>query len=251
MIKAASFKNYRIQEFIQFISNTLKIVQRHDPAKLKIEAWVSELTQQHGQLEAAFKQDTFSDITPQLTQLDDERDQAIVCLRKLSEGYTYYPDETLSAAGKKVMECIDKYGNKLYSLNYGAETATLKNLARDLQTDAECVAALKALRLEALVQQMNATNLKFEDLFIERLEESVQYDGKTTKELTQLTTEAYRILVQYISAHALLTPSDKYSSLINLINENIEHYNQLVERRKSSSEAEADTTAESETTPAG
>lgn len=232
MIKTASFKNYRIQEFIQFISNTLKIVQRHDPAKLKIEEYFTALTQHHQMLEAVYKQDTISEITPQLAQLDTVRDQALVCLRQVCEGYTNYPDETLSTAGKKIVECIDKYGSKLYSLNYGAETAVLKNLVRDLQTDTEYIKALKALHMEALVQQMNSTNLAFEDLFIERLEEYSTYEGKTTRELTQITTETYRTLVQYLSAHALLAPSDKYTSLINLMNENIEHYNQVVERRK-------------------
>ncbi|MEM9930370.1 MAG: DUF6261 family protein, partial [Bacteroidota bacterium] len=122
MIKTASLKNYRVQEFIQFISNTLTIVQRHDPAKLKIAEYVTALTQHHQMLENAYKQDTLSEITPQLAQLDAVRDQALVCLRQVCEGYTSYPDETLSASGKKIVECIDKYGSKLYSLNYGAET---------------------------------------------------------------------------------------------------------------------------------
>jgi hypothetical protein len=208
-------------------------VQRHDVAKLKIEALVIGLSQPHEMLRTAYKKDTLSEITPQLAQLDAIRDRAILCLRQVCKGYVNYPDEKLSAAGKKIVECIDKYGSKLYRLNYGAETAALNNLAIDLQTDAECIKALKALHMEALVQQMQATNLAFQDLFIERLEEYSEYEGKTTRELTQHTTEAYKTLVQYIEANALLAPSRKYTSLINLMNENIEHYNQVAERRKS------------------
>ena len=241
MINTPLFKNYRIQEFIQFITNILIIVQRHDAARLKIEEVVSTLSQHHEMLKAAYKKDTLSKVTPQLAQLDAVRDQAIVCLRQVCEGYINYPDEKLSAAGKKIVKCIDKYGTRLYKLNYGAETAALKNLVYDLQTDAGCIQALKALHMEALVQQMHTTNLKFEDLFIERLEEYSEYKGKTTRELTQLTMEAYRTLVQYIEANALLAPSQKYTSLIKHLNENINHYNLVVEKRKRTGETgEAD-----------
>lgn len=238
MIKAALFKNYRIPEFIQFITNILIIVKQHDPAKLKIEPLFTALTQNHEKLLEAYKQHTTSEITPQLAQLDAQRDRAIVSLRKVCEGYMDHPDEKLKAAGQKVVECIDKYGSKLYSLNYGAETAILKNLVRDLQTNPEYIIALKDVHMETLVQQMHETNLEFEKLFIQRLGEFSQYETKTTRELTQLTTEAYRTLVQHVDAHALLAPSEKYTSLIDHMNENIDHYNQVVERRKSSGETE-------------
>ena len=86
------------------------------------------------------------------------------------------------------MECIDKYGSKLYDLNYGAETAALKNVVRDLQTNNECIIALKELHMACLVEQLHTSNLKFEDMFIEKLVEYSEYEGKTTRELTQLTT---------------------------------------------------------------
>ena len=44
--------------------------------------------------------------------------------------------------------------------------------------------------------------------------------------------------MQYIDAYNLLTPSEKYTSLTKLMNENIDHYNQVVERRKATGEVE-------------
>jgi hypothetical protein len=238
MIKAALLKNYRIPEFIQFITNILMIISQHEPKKLKIEPLVTALNQTHERLQEAFKQHTASEITPQLAKLDTARDRAIVCLRKVCEGYMDHPDERLKAAGQKVVECIDKYGSKLYSLNYGAETAILKNLVRDLQTNPECIIALKEVHMETLVQQMHETNLEFEKRFIQRLGAFSQYETKGTKELTQFTTEAYRTLVQHIDAHAILAPSEAYTSLINHMNENIDHYNLVAERRKATGDVE-------------
>jgi len=238
MIRSAILSKYRIQEFIQFISNMLMIVKQHGPDKLKIKALYTVLYQHHEKLQEAYKQDTISDITPQLAHLDIRRDQAIICLRQICDGYTHHHNEKLKTAGKKIVECIDKYGSRLYSLNYGAETAALKHLARDLQTNPECISALQEMHMEDVVNEMHMANTKFEKLFIQRLGEFSQYETKSTKELIQLTSEAYRTLVQHVDAHATLALSEEFTSLISHMNENIEHFNQVVERRKRGGEPE-------------
>lgn len=237
MIKTALVNRYRLQEFIQFISNTLMIVKQHGPEKMKIKELYYLLQRHQEKLQVAYKQTAHSDITPLLASLDTQRDQAIICLRKVSEGYTYHPQEKMRAAAATVLACIDKYGNKLYQLNYSAETAALKNLVRDLQTVPACTAALKDLGLEAVMHEIRSANTKFKKLFIQRLEEFSQDEVSGTRVLNQQTSEAYKTLMQHIDAHATLAPSVEYTLFINHINENIEHFNQMVERRKRSGEA--------------
>lgn len=238
MIKTALFKNYRTNEFIQFISNTLMIINEHGKDKLKIKVLYNSLNNHYKQLAAAYQQASQSDITPQLAKLDDERDEAIICLRQISEGYTNHPFEAERMAGQTVLNCIGKYGTRLYNLNYSAETAALKNLSKDLTTISECVDAIKTIGMEAVVNFMNETNEKFEELFIKRLKESSQSNAKTTTELTQLTSDVYRTLVQHVNAHATLSPSAAYAGFVSHLNENIEYFNQIVERRKSNNESE-------------
>ena len=245
MISSAILSKYRIQEFIQFISNVLMIVKQHGPDKLKIRPLYTVLLQNYESLQAAYKQDTNSEITPQLARLDVRRDQAIICLRQVCEGYIHHHNEKLKAAATKIIACIDKYGNRLYSLNYSAETAALKHLARDLQTNPECISALQDMHMEDVVNEMHVANTKFEKLFIQRLGAFSQYETKSTKEVIQLTSEAYRTLLQHVDAHATLAPSEEYNSLISHMNENIEHFNQVVERRKRGGEPEEmDTTSD-------
>lgn len=236
MIKVALANRYRLQEFIQFISNTLMIVKQHGPDKMKVKELYQALYQNQEKLQNAYKQTTNSDITPLLARLDDQRDQAVICLRQVSEGYSHHPQEKLQAAAQTVLACIDKYGDKLYSLNYSAETAALKNLVRDFQTVQECIDAIQALGMDTVVTEMKNANLKFEKLFVQRLEEFSQEELASTKAMNQQTTEAYKTLVQHIDAHATLAPSEAYTSFINHINENIEHFNQLVDRRKGAGE---------------
>ncbi len=247
MIKSASFKNYWIKEFIQFIHNTLMIVSKHNPEKLKLKALHNTLSQHYQELDRLYKQDNSSDITPKLTRLDEQRDQAIICLHSISKGYARHFDEKKAAAGKKLTNCINKHGNRLYHLNYSAETAALDKLIHDLQTNTECVAALQELQLTDLVDIMQQTNTEFDTLFVQRLEQFSLVESVSGTKLMQLTTEAYRTLVQHIEAHAMITPSVGYTLLIKHLNENISHFNKVATRRRSAGEPqEANTEATDE-----
>ena len=164
--------------------------------------------------------------------LDEQRDALIICLRQVCEGYQHHHKEEVRTAAKEVLACIDKYGTKLYNLSYTEETAALKNLVRDLKTITSFAEAIILLHMEDVLDEMDRFNAKFEKLFVKRLEEFSRNQTKSTREMISIITESYRILVQHTTANATLTPSDDYDSLISHINENIEHFNQRVERRR-------------------
>lgn len=236
MITSALSAQYRLQEFIQFTHNTLVITRQHGLDTLRIKVQHQALSHVYQQLEEAYKRNAASETTAQIIHWDERRDQAIICLRMISEGYTRHPQPTLRESGQRVLECINKYGTRLYQLNYSAETTALKNIVRDLLTTPACTQAIEAMHLEAVVSEMKRANTEFEKVFIQRLEETSQPGIQSTRELVQRTTEAYRTLTKHLEAHATLTPSNEYTLLINHLNENIEHFNQLVERRKAAPE---------------
>ena len=233
MITSALLSRYRIQEFIQFMHNALMIARQHGLDQLNINIQHQALSKAYQQLEQAYKQNPSSDIASKITYWDDRRDQAIICLRMISDGYTRHPQEALRTSGRQVVDCINKYGPRLYQLNYSAETTALKNIIRDLQAYDQ---AIQAMHLEAVVGEIKRANTEFEKVFIQRLKETSQLASKSTRELVLQTSDAYRALVKYVEANATLAPSSEYTLFINHLNENIEHFNQLVARRKSASE---------------
>ena len=246
MFVTASIPFYRIKEFTQFIRNTLIIVNQHGPEQLKVKAQYQELNRLCQQLEKAYEQTNNSQLSAQLTELDNRRDQAIICLRTLSEGYIRYPKTAQQEAGKQLLACINSYGNRLYDLNYSAETATLKQLLGELQTRPEYQQAVATLQLEVVVNEMKQANQAFEQLFVQRLEEGIQSGGLSNRELMRQATDAYRELLKHLEAHATLTPSNEYTLLIDHLNENTEHFNEVVERRKSSPASDLITASDTE-----
>ena len=241
MITTAYLFRYRIKEFIQFMRNTLMIVGQHSPDKLQIKPQYQALTKLHQQLERAYLPDTTGAMSAQLAQLDAARDQAIVCLRMLSDGYSRHPAPALSEAGQLMLACIDKYGPQLYNLNYSAETAALKKLVYDLQNTSIGVQAVQTLQLEDVVSEIKRVNQEFERQFVRHLEAASQTEGPSVRELVQRTAEAYRTLLKFVEAHATLTPSSEYTLFAHHLNENVEHFNQIVARRKPNSGIEETT----------
>jgi ribosomal protein L20 len=250
MFVAASIPFYRNKEFTQFIRNTLMIVHQQGPEQLKVKAQYQLLNQLCQQLEKAYEQVDNSQLSQQLIELDNRRDQAIVCLRALSEGYLNHPKSTHREAGEQLLACINRYGSRLYALNYTEETATLKQLLGELQTRPECQQATETLQLADVVNEMKQANQAFEKLFIQRIEESVQSEGLSNRELMRKTTDAYRQLLKHLEAHATLTPSNEYQLLADLLNENTSYFNEVVERRKSISTPELVTASDTEETAA-
>lgn len=234
MITTAYLFRYRIKEFIQFMRNSLMIVSQHHSDKLRVKAQYQALNKLYQQLESTYQQDKDNALILELAELDSMRDQAVVCLRMLGEGYTRHHNAAQREAGQRVLDCIDKYGTRLYDLNYSAETTALKKMAHDLQTNPACQEALQLLHLEATVAEIKRANQEFERQFIRHLEASGQSEGPRVRELVQQTADAYRSLVEHVQAHALLTPSAEYTLFGHHLNENVEHFNQMVERRKQS-----------------
>ena len=85
--------------------------------------------------------------TAELATLDERRDNGIICLRKLADGYINHHDPAKRQAGKRLLNAIDKYGRQISKMNYQAETSVLDNLVVDLQKGEANAAAVKLLGL--------------------------------------------------------------------------------------------------------
>ena len=240
MITTAQLFNYRIKEFLQFVHNALMIVNQHSPDKLRVKAQYQALSNRYRQLESTYQRDADHALTQELRRLDAARDQAVVCLRMISEGYTRHHRASHRLAGQQILDCIDKYGTRLYNLNHNAETVALKKIVADLRADSTGPEALQLLHLEDTVDEMQRANQEFERQFVRHLQLAKLAEGPRMRDLVKQTAEAYRTLVEHVAAHALLAPSSEYTLFVHHFNENVEHFNQIVARRRPTPEPPAD-----------
>ena len=108
----------RIPESNQLFDDILGVCKKGDPVALKIQAQFLGLEEAHKKLNKSFKKPLSSEHTAELAVLDQRRDEAIVCFRKLADGYTNHHDSAKKTAGKLVLKTIDNYGRQISKMNY-------------------------------------------------------------------------------------------------------------------------------------
>jgi hypothetical protein len=221
----------RIAESTQFFGDVLNICKQSNPAELNIKTQWSELETSYKTLNERFKKTPASLKTAELATLDERRDNAIVCLRKLADGYTNHHDGAKKQAGKQLLIAIDKYGKSISRMNYPAETSVLDNLVVDLKNEPDNAAAIKLTGLADTVAEIKSANDLFNQTYLERVGEAAEKDLNAAGEVVQECRLKYNALIKHIEAHATIHPSEAYDALIRQLNNLIDKFNTMLAQR--------------------
>lgn len=214
----------RVAEQIEFLGVTSDIVAKHDPATMGMEEVLQSLKTAQQDADAKFKQTRNSEITTDLVEKDELRDNDIICLRMWSDAMLRYFDPAVQAAAELMLRTIDNYGSAIYNMNYEEETATLRNLVNDLKTKQPLINAVETLSMRGLVDNLDKNNNEFRQLYMDRLEERTYSNEISAGEAVKLAINNYRVLVRTLEAKAFLQPTEA-------LNKSIAELNTLVERQ--------------------
>jgi len=231
------FVLYRNTESLQFFTDVVELCKKNTADTFNLATPLAKLEQNNSMLNASFKKDQKSALTELLTQYDQRRDDALVCLRKIADGYSNHFQEEMRTAGLKVLDTIDKYGSSIQKFNYQAQTSTLLNLCTDL-TRKNLAGIVETIGMTEVVSEMSEANTLFSEAFLQRVQESAANDQVATGELVQETIQNYRTLVTHIEANNVINPSDAYTQLLKQISELTAKYNSLVSARATKKETE-------------
>ena len=235
MIKRINYRKLRVSEFIQFLKDVIYICKNIDPAKLN--SRLKPLEESVNTLDAVFKQ-RGSDLTKEVAMLDDRRDNAFVCLSKMTNAYGYHFDEAKIDAAEKIDEVLDRYGSSIQKLNYVAETNTLANLVNELESDAELAVAVNTLELQPLVDEIKNSNRLFQETYLARAKEMSEGPEDSAVEMRKEAVVKYLSLVDLIEAYVEISGPDTYGEFIKHLNELIEKYNETIALRMGDEETE-------------
>lgn len=219
------FSYYNQSECIQYLLDVAELCKRSNNENLTTA--LQTLVHGNTNLVKAFKKDKKSNITQLLTQYDQRRDDAIVCLRLTARAYSNHYDDATRNAANQVLSTIDKYGKSLHKLNYQSETSVLSNLYGDL-TSERMAPMTAALHMTDVVEEMNTSNNLFNETYLARVEESAAKEQVATSQLLQETIVSYRHLIAVIEAYHTINPDGGYDVLLKQINELAAKYNNLV-----------------------
>ncbi|WP_128755185.1 DUF6261 family protein [Aquimarina sediminis] len=235
---------YRNGEYLQYMTDFLDLLSKQDLQVLQLTTQQETLEPIVAKIDAAFKQSYGSGLTQEVIALDERRDRAIVGLRSVADSYKYHFDKSISEAATALYTNIASHGDNIQRLSYQEETAVINSIAKDWDTEPELKAAVMKLGLENWHEELKESNANFSVKYLDRVDEAALNPLADIPELRNQATEAYRILVNHIRAHATLSGKETYNIILNQIDVLAGQYNQVVTNRSNNSSNDNDSSTE-------
>lgn len=223
MFKVINLYNLRLMAFTQVMKNVQSFVARENDLQLLGLAEVkAEFDTAFSVLEEALHIAKKSEQTENITELDSQRDNLLVCFIRHCELYQNHPDTAKSEAAKRSVIIIETYGKSPQLRAYRDETTIIRDLIADFEKsyadqDITLIGAKEWLTL------LKPINEKFDELHSNRtLEQSEKEAGKTKEARVEMQAKFDR-LCKAIEAMAFVRGTGEYQALANAINEEVKN----------------------------
>lgn len=226
MFNKFHYYDLRNRELLQFLADVITACNQHSTEPMKLAAVFLAFSKKTAEFDKCFKIAPGSTITNELIKLDNRRDKCVKGIKSVLVGYrNHYQADKIKAASD-LLACMNKYGKRIYSLNYEGETSSISSLINDWKI-ASCVAALTLLNLLEWSSELDISNRLFNDSYMSRVDEAASLPQVKTFESRKEAVDGFLELLKQIEARAVMSEDPIYSSLINSINVLIERYNQI------------------------
>ncbi len=232
MIHSIHLASLRNAEYLQFITDIVTLIQKHDPATLLIQLSFQELQAKQQELSTLFKKQQSSELTEEIELLDKERDQALKGIFAIIKGYVHHYDAKVQSASEVLQEHLKHYGNQIIRQSYQAETATVHNIISGWEENETLSQALASLNLTTWKDHLKEKNTQFSQKYIDRTQEYGQASPENIKTKRNETNAVYYQLKKIAEAHAVITPNAAYENLFNDLNALITQYNHVLKLRQ-------------------
>ena len=168
-------------------------------------------------------------ITDDIRAADKTRDDIFRSLRKAINGFTDAPVADVAKAGKVLKQCVADYAiNPAMQLD--RETGLLHNFIADLET--KHATEVAKLGLTLYVAPLKEANAKVEQFIVDRTTAQSAVAAGELRQARLATDAAYRHLVKFVNALAMVSGTTDYDALAKFLNEHIDRYKHEVLPKK-------------------
>lgn len=233
MIYSIDLPKLRNGEFLQFMTDALGIVNLNNATTLQVKQQYTNLQTVNKSMEALFKVDTSSPVTEEIQALDARRDAAINGIMAVINGYTYHFNDATKAHAMALSHHLSTFGVSIAKNNYQSETAILRSIINDWNTQPELTAALTALNLTNWKKELETANTEFSSQYLIRTQQLGAAEPVTMVDKRIEATNAYYALRDKIDAyHTINDGANPYGKAVKELNALIDQYNTLLAGRQ-------------------
>jgi hypothetical protein len=170
--------------------------------------------------------------TSELEDLDKLRDGALSAFLNALKAMQSTPNAVKQQAARYLMFIRDKYTLST-SDEYMKETTAISQFVQEIEGDAQAMAALATTGLDDWLTDLKTKNDAFLAKMNERTEAQAGQQKGIVRERRLAVESAYRNLTKLINAMAIceVPAGFSFTSVIDLLNSEIEHYRQIIARK--------------------
>ena len=168
-------------------------------------------------------------ITDDIKAADDKRDNIFRGLRKSIKGLTDAPVADVAQAAKELQQCLVDYRIDP-AMQLDRETGLLHNFIADLEI--KYAAQVTKLGLTLFVAPLKEANAKVELFIVDRTTAQSAVAAGELRQARLTTDAAYRHLVKFVNALAMVSGTTDYDALAKFLNEHIDRYKHEVLPKK-------------------
>ena len=215
-------------EFMKVVSDrfaTETALSTNAAAKKAIEALAAAVKEEDRCLVISQK----SLITDDIKAADDKRDNIFRGLRKSIKGLTDAPVADVAQAAKELQQCLADYRIDP-AMQLDRETGLLHNFIADLET--KYAAQVTKLGLTLFVAPLKEANAKVEQFIVNRTTAQSAVIAGELRQARLTTDAAYRHLVKFVNALAMVSGTTDYDALAKFLNEHIDRFKHEVLPKK-------------------
>lgn len=213
-----------------YVSNVLARAEADTKVSEKAAAQVSALQAAVAQEDRDLKLSQKSLLTDDIAQADSDRDQLYSGYKQAVKGFLDLPVENLAQAAKVLNQHIIDYAIDPRE-QLDKETGMLVNFLADLE--GKYAEQVSALSLTPFVTALKEANERVRTFTADRTEERMTQTVGALKASRKASDEAYRALVKWVNALALIEGETEYADFIDYVNTEITHYKREVIGQKS------------------
>jgi hypothetical protein len=237
-IKRINLHNLRNEEWFNFYSEFKRFVEEASPQGLKIEKYFAVFLVLYTKADGIIEKILKSKYTKQISELDKQRDSIFMGLIYMIKSYKHHFDSAKRKAAESLEPLITHYGN-LAIKPYNEETAGIHNFLQEFRENYND--AIVTLELTTWLDELERSNLEFEEAIIERNREGASKSELRLLDVRQEIDSCYMDIVDRIEALILLTEDENekepYIAFTKTLNTNIKRYVDTIAQRKGRSDA--------------
>ena len=235
MINSINLLLLRNAEYIQFNRNLLDLIKLNNKTTLKVAAEYDALDTIISVIEAIFKTDQGSNITPVIEALDARRDSAVWGIYKNIDSYTHHFTPAQIDAANVLTDYLKIYGTptEVATSSLPAETAIVINIVTDVANKANLAAAVATLGLGTWFAELKTANDLLDAKYLERTVELGGANPNTIKDKRNEANNMYYALRDMVQGQATVDKgaTAAFATTINQLNALIDQYNAMLNNR--------------------